>query len=317
LNPSALDPNFYVSLGGTTVDGNTVTWGPQFVDKTVSGFTVEMGSLWASNDPCGHTAQPLSSGTLFQFTVDKSCYIALAENAPRGGVDSNGVVMEDTTKTFPKSYATLIGVHVALASPVPNVVNMKLIDANTAIIAAGFTVGAITDAYSDINDVNTVMTQNPAAGTLGNPGDPVAMLVSKASSCFSIADPNYGNWDFNGRPTCWCYPRQCHGDADGKKVGNAGTGYTYVNSNDIDIMSLGWMVKDPTKGAGILGLKVNGVPVACADFSRTRLGNAGTGYTRINSVDIDLMSLYWMVKEQTKGTGTPDNCLPGNRNPLP
>jgi hypothetical protein len=208
----------------------------------------------------------------------------------------------------------LIGVHVALASPVPNVVDLLLADANAAIIAAGFTVGAITDAYSDINDVNTVMVQVPAAGSSATPGSPVALQISLASECY-VGMADYAQWDLVGRPTCWCYPRQCHGDADGKKKGTVATGYTYVNSDDIDIMSLGWLVKDPTKGPGILGLKVNNVPTACADFSRTKKGTVATGYTRINSDDIDLMSLYWLVKEQTKGTGTPPDCLPGNRNP--
>jgi hypothetical protein len=27
----------------------------------------------------------------------------------------------------------------------------------------------------------------------------------------------YAEWNNVGRPACWCYPRQCHGDADGKK----------------------------------------------------------------------------------------------------
>jgi hypothetical protein len=135
--------------------------------------------------------------------------------------------------------------------------------------------------------------------------------------CYGVSDPNYANWiDPNiHRPTCWCYPRQCHGDADGKKSGTVATGYMYVSQADLDIMSAGWQVKDPPKGTGIANLTVNGVPVACGDFTRTRTGTVASGYMRISQADIDRMSLYWNVKEVPKGTGTPADCVPGNRNP--
>jgi len=147
LNPTRLDPNFYVSLGGTVVvDGNVTTWGPQFVNKTPGGFTVEMGSLWAATDPCGHTAQPKSHGTLFQFVVGNTCDVTLAENALRGGIDSNGVVMEDTIDAqtkFPKSYATLKGVHVTTDGNCLYV--GRVFDANTS----GFAGLTVTQAMVD------------------------------------------------------------------------------------------------------------------------------------------------------------------------
>jgi hypothetical protein len=195
---------------------------------------------------------------------------------------------------------------------VPNVVGMKQADANAALIAAGFTVGNIT-VSSDCGTAGdfNVISSTPAGGSAATCGLPVDMVRCE---CYA-GQADYAQWEAAGKPICWCYPRQCHGDADGKKQGSAATGYMYVGSNDLDIMSLGWKVLDPTKGPGILNLQVNGVPVACADFKHDRQGSAATGYMRIGSNDLDEMSIYWKVLEPTKGPGTPTNCPPGNRNP--
>jgi len=54
------------------------------------GITIEMASLYASNDPCGHTTAPATSGTLLEFDVDKDCTITISANGLRGGI-----VLED------------------------------------------------------------------------------------------------------------------------------------------------------------------------------------------------------------------------------
>lgn len=195
---------------------------------------------------------------------------------------------------------------------VPNVAGMKQADANAALIADGFSVGTITVSATcgTAGDFNVVST-TPAGGSPAGCGSAVAMVRCE---CYA-GQADYAQWSDANKPVCWCYTRQCHGDADGIRHGTGGiTGYWYVGQPDLDIMSVGWLVKDPTKGPGILNLKVNGVPVTCADFGHDRHGTGGvTGYWRIGQPDLDKMSLYWLVKEPTKGTGTPPNCLPGNR----
>lgn len=37
--------------------------------------------------------------------------------------------------------------------------------------------------------------------------------------CMKTSAPEYADWAALGRPDCWCYPRQCRGDADGCKTG--------------------------------------------------------------------------------------------------
>jgi hypothetical protein len=141
---------------------------------------------------------------------------------------------------------------------------------------------------------------------------PVELIIQE---CYA-GMPDYDEWVAVGKPLCWCYPRQCHGDADGKKEGTASKGFQYVSSKDLDVLSACWLVKDPPKGPGILNIPpVNGVPVACADFKHSKFGNPTKGYIRCANEDLDEMSLYWLVKEPTKGSGTPADCLPGNLTP--
>jgi len=326
LSPSALDPNFYVALGGTTVEGNTVTWGPQFVNKTASGFTVEMGSLWATNDPCGHTARPKSSGTLFQFTVDKGCDITLAENAIRGGVDSNGVVMEDTTKVFPKSYAKLVGVHVGVAPGVPASILYPPFDPDCNIPvywAASSGATSYELSRSDNGGVSwpTIYT---VTGTYKMDTVPVGLhryrvrayntdgysdyrtgasdCNSTLSTCYrggNTADPNWAQWVSLGRPDCWCgTPKgsiyQCDGDSDGAKYGS-----WRIYSGDLTLLVNNWkktaaeLAADPNMSGTTL--KIVG---ACADTDHKAYGTY-----RVYTADLTKLTSQWKA---------PDANFPGN-----
>ncbi|MGA2172238.1 MAG: hypothetical protein ABSG82_04385 [Sedimentisphaerales bacterium] len=242
---------------------------------------------------------------------------------------------------------------VALGSPVSYVVSLGLIPAAPASIsyptsdtnngiyviswasvggATSYTLQRSTDGgvtfpttlYSGANTTFTTdepnLTNNTYRVSASNSSCSSAYTtgpVCAVSYCYGPTDANYSNWiDPNiHRPTCWCYPRQCHGDADGKRSGTVATGYAYVSQADLDVMTVGWQIKDPTKGTGIANLTSNGIPVACANFSRKKSGTAATGYMRVAQADLDKMTVYWNVKEPTKGTGTPADCKPGNRNP--
>lgn len=170
-------------------------------------------------------------------------------------------------------------------------------------------------------DCNVCVEGEPIRGNIvltnGTPLDPdmACGSITIVTECYAgMAD--YDQWEEVEKPECWCYPRQCHGDADGKKEGNIATGYTYVDQGDLAIMALGWKVKDSDNGGrGVLDLQIGGVPVACADFAHEKAGNIATGYTRIDQPDLALMATYWKVKEPGQGPGTPDDCLPGNRTP--
>jgi hypothetical protein len=92
--------SYYVAPGSFNYDGTQVTtWGNPIV-PVVAGksFILEVGSLYASNDPCTtHRTPPALSGTLLTFPLTiptgKST-VSIAVDAARGGV-----VREDPTVT--------------------------------------------------------------------------------------------------------------------------------------------------------------------------------------------------------------------------
>jgi hypothetical protein len=109
-NPYDTHSEFYVYPGSIVISGGVVTSnGTPVASKTSAAMTIEMGSLYATNDPC-HTSPPANSGTLFKFTIDTDepdCLVtvSIAGNAPRGNV-----VMEDPDITYNNpSYVTYVG----------------------------------------------------------------------------------------------------------------------------------------------------------------------------------------------------------------
>ena len=66
--------------------------------------------------------------------------------------------------------------------------------------------------------------------SLASTGDPETDCV-KSTAFF------YGDWLKFGKPACWCYPRNCRGDADGFKQGNLSS-FMYVYTNDLNILIL-------------------------------------------------------------------------------
>jgi len=98
-------PEFHVYPGSIVITGGVVTaQGTPVAESDANSIIVEMGSLYAADDPC-HTSPPAENGTLLVFYVqnDVACHVNLAQNAIRGGV-----VMEDTSQEFSPSYVTLI-----------------------------------------------------------------------------------------------------------------------------------------------------------------------------------------------------------------
>jgi parallel beta-helix repeat protein len=126
--------------------------------------------------------------------------------------------------------------------------------------------------------------------------------------CFDNGHDDYEEWIAAGKPDCWCYPRQCYGDADGKVQGGAGPGYRWVYINDLNIYAAAYGVEDPNL-VGVLA--PDGINyLACADFDHKKQGNV-----RVGSDDLDLLTVYYGVKEPPKGPGVPSDCEPGNMAP--
>jgi len=114
--------------------------------------------------------------------------------------------------------------------------------------------------------------------------------------------PKYAEWVAVGKPACWAYPRQCHGDADGMAEGK--NGFYYVGTSDLNTLMTAWQVKEPPFGPGIAAIE-NGI---CADFARNQEGDAKTGYYRVGTDDLNILIANWMKKEAPNGPGIPGDC---------
>ena len=96
--PYDIHSEFYVYIGSIQISGGQVSdYGGPVADSSPNSMTIEVGSLYAANDPC-HTSPPPSTGIICKFTVesnDCSITVSVEGNAARGKV-----VMEDADITY-------------------------------------------------------------------------------------------------------------------------------------------------------------------------------------------------------------------------
>ena len=76
------------------------------------------------------------------------------------------------------SGSTSVNVSTTPGDPMPDVVGMTQTNAESAIVAGGYTVGTITTAYSESVAVDVVISQNPTGGVEVLAGSPVDLHVS-------------------------------------------------------------------------------------------------------------------------------------------
>jgi predicted outer membrane repeat protein len=118
------------------------------------------------------------------------------------------------------------------------------------------------------------------------------------SLCFPRWHPDYANWITAGQPDCWCYSRQCHGDADGLAQGDPKTGYHYVGTIDLEILLSVWVLAEPGCWPAKYGDCPNYNP--CVDFDHD---------LDVDDNDGDIAQPWYGVKEPPHGPGVPADCL--------
>lgn len=106
----------------------------------------------------------------------------------------------------------------------------------------------------------------------------VAVIGDGPSDCMMDTHPDYDMWVIRGKPDCWCYVKQCHGDADGKT--GPGMGPFPVSGDDLTILAL---------GINTLPLPV-GVDAECADFDHKN--GPGMGPFPVSGDDLTELALY-------------------------
>jgi hypothetical protein len=161
---------------------------------------------------------------------------------------------------------------------------------------------------------NLTVTLNEARGgvVLTDPDVAAEVDLSQATNVgvgagedlLPASHPDYDEWVAVGKPACWAYPRQCHGDADGQVGGSAKTGFYHVGTNDLNVLIAAWQVAEPPFGPGIASIE-NGI---CADFARDQGGNAKTGFHRVGTSDLNVLIENWLKKEPPQGPGVPGDC---------
>mgnify|MGYP001576604444 CR=1 FL=1 len=225
-----------------------------------------------------------------------------------GNVISTNPAAGDQTCGIAVDYVVSLG---SLCT-VPNVVNALPVDANTAIVNAGFVVGTATYDWSATIAKGKLISSNPASGAAPGCGATVTYVISQGLTPVACFDPctaataqrtaynGYitNKWD----PNCWCeYPIgsgfQCHGDADGKAT--AAPNSYRIYTGDMSLVTGNWQKK-----AGVFPLGAS--PCADIDHKTTAAPNSYKVYTG----DLARVTANWQRKGCTSGTGTliPRNC---------
>jgi hypothetical protein len=86
----------------------------------------------------------------------------------------------------------------------------------------------------------------------------------------SCSADEYPDWLNSDKPRCWCYPKQCRGDADGLLLGPLP-----ISLNDVNVLR------------GCLNLSVLPPGCECADFDHQTLGPL-----RVSLNDLNILRTY-------------------------
>ncbi|MHC5185000.1 MAG: hypothetical protein ACYSPI_12110, partial [Planctomycetota bacterium] len=122
--------------------------------------------------------------------------------------------------------------------------------------------------------------------------------------CHSELASCYDDWVAFGMPECWCYAKQCRGDVDGLDQFLTKNGRVYVYTNDLTILANAWDIPEPPHGPGVQQFPSDvGI---CADLDHAAQGNEKTGYVRVYTNDLSILSNNWSIMEPTPGPGIPD-----------
>jgi hypothetical protein len=123
-----------------------------------------------------------------------------------------------------------------------------------------------------------------------------ATSIAIASAAAPAASPSdYAEWVTVGKPQCWTFSRQCHGDADGLQESNKKGGYTHVGYGDLTVLMAAWM--KPSN-------QVVGTSLICADFAHDEGVSATTGAYRVGPTDLNILVKYWLESD----TNVPADC---------
>ncbi len=156
-------------------------------------------------------------------------------------------------------------------------------------------------SYSDTSDPNS---ESFFEGAIDE------VQVCSSIECFPSCHDDYSEWLNVGRPACWCFETQCHGDSDGETEGAAKSGLYRVHYNDLNTLLAAWNVAEPPHGRGIASVVgPRGDLGICTDFDHDVEGSAKTGLFRVHFNDLNMLIANWSTVEPPLGPGIATDCL--------
>ena len=115
----------------------------------------------------------------------------------------------------------------------------------------------------------------------------MSFMLFTEPGCFPATHPDYFEWLSVGKPDCWCYPRQCHGDACNDAQGR--NNY-WASTNDLTVLIAAWNKPYPL----IAGLTepISGELLICADFDHKPQGRLNY---RVSPNDLSILIANWNI----------------------
>jgi uncharacterized delta-60 repeat protein len=129
----------------------------------------------------------------------------------------------------------------------------------------------------------------------GASADMSFVLFTDPDICYT--GPDYSEWVNVGKPSCWCYPKQCHGDATGSDEEFGRGNYVSVGFNDFQLLLQGYNKNpyvDPVTN-----------PWICADFTHSDEEFGRGNWVRVGFADFQILLSYYNDPCST----VPADCL--------
>jgi hypothetical protein len=248
-----------------------------------SGITLEMGSLYVGGanapDPCALLIKVMVS-------AGGDCNLTIAGNVGRGKAVLEGAAQAQTNLPItilvaggPTTF-TIAGNVSSDAAPIKDLQGVTITglpgppvtDANgdySAVVNAGFT-GSTTPTKTQWSITGKNYT-NVQADMLNED------YAATATECYNLAGPDYALWSTTfGKPSCWCYRKQCNGDSDGVPTGPFRVG-----------------IPDLTNFQGAYNVVgITSPPGICCDFDHQT-----TGPFRVGIPDLTTFQTYYNVMD--------------------
>lgn len=308
-----------VSSYGTPVEPTALPGGPSQLGT--NRVVVALGSLYK-----GDANKPGNNANLFSVVVGTgtTSLTITPETTSR-----KGVVGEDATQITVDPLTIQV-------QNIPDVPTGFAASDGTSATQNSLTWAASAGAtgydikYNNKNDLASavVLASNVATNSYNhvtNHGETIFYWVcaknAAGSSAYSTPDSGYltecfpntvplkkTRWVTYGRPDCWCYARNCKGDATGTSDGKTPTGPYWVSVGDLNVLKSGWNKLD----AQLAGNNI------CADFSRSSDGKTPTGPYAVSVGDLNILKSNWNIVngpasglcEATKAVVAPSGPMP-------